>query len=63
MSKAGVEKLFVEQTSSVGQRKELDAALDFVREGDVFIITTLSRLARSVSHLWQVVQRLGPVVA
>lgn len=55
---AGVEKLYVEQTSSVGQRKELEAALDFVRDGDVFVVTTLSRLARSVSHLWQIVQRL-----
>ena len=58
LTRAGVEKLFMEQTSSVGQRKQLEAALDFVREGDVFVVTTLSRLARSVSHLWQIVQRL-----
>jgi DNA invertase Pin-like site-specific DNA recombinase len=58
LTRAGVEKLFTEQVSSMGQRKELEAALDFVREGDVFVVTTLSRLARSVSHLWQIVQRL-----
>ena len=58
LTKAGVEKLFVEQVSFVGERKELESALEYVREGDVFVVTTLSRLARSVGHLWQIVQRL-----
>ena len=31
---AGCQRTFREQTSSVGPRKELEAALDFVREGD-----------------------------
>ena len=30
----GVERLFCEQTSSVGPRKALDDAMTFVREGD-----------------------------
>jgi DNA invertase Pin-like site-specific DNA recombinase len=31
---AGVERLFTEQTSSVGPRVQLDAALDYLRDGD-----------------------------
>jgi Resolvase, N terminal domain/Helix-turn-helix domain of resolvase len=31
---------------------------DLVREGDVFVATSLSRLARSVLHLWQIVEKL-----
>lgn len=45
---AGVEKLFVEQTSSVGPRPALEAAIEFSREGDTLCVTDLSRLARSM---------------
>lgn len=51
-------KLFVEETSSVRQRPVLDQALEWVRDGDVLCVTTLSRLARSVPHLWQIIQHL-----
>jgi DNA invertase Pin-like site-specific DNA recombinase len=44
--------------SSVTARQQLDAALDFVRKGDVFTVTKLDRLARSVQHLLQIVERL-----
>jgi DNA invertase Pin-like site-specific DNA recombinase len=52
------EKLFTEQTSSIGQRQELLRAIDFVREGDVLIVTKLDRLARSVGHLCELVRTL-----
>ena len=55
---AGCEKLFVEQVSSVGQRVQLSALLDFVREGDTVVITRLDRLARSVADLLNIVARL-----
>jgi DNA invertase Pin-like site-specific DNA recombinase len=55
---AGAEKLFQEQTSSVGERKQLKAALEFAREGDTLVITKLDRLARSVVHLLELVERL-----
>jgi DNA invertase Pin-like site-specific DNA recombinase len=55
---AGVTKLFKEQTSSVGDRLQLEAALEYAREGDVLIVTKLDRLARSVSHLGQILERL-----
>jgi DNA invertase Pin-like site-specific DNA recombinase len=55
---AGCEKLFVEQVSSVGLRVQLDALLDFVREGDTVAVTRLDRLARSVADLLTIVARL-----
>ena len=55
---AGCEKLFVEQVSSVGKRQQLEAALDYVREGDTLVVTKLDRLARSVGDLLTIVGRL-----
>jgi DNA invertase Pin-like site-specific DNA recombinase len=55
---AGVERVFREQTSSVGARQELEAAIDFARDGDVIVVTKLDRLARSVTHLGELVSRL-----
>lgn len=51
-------KLFVEQVSSVGEREQLKAALDFVREGDTLVVTRLDRLARSTTHLLAIVEEL-----
>ena len=58
LNAAGVEKLFSEQVSSVAQRPQLAAALDFVREGDVFVVTKLDRLARNVGDLVEITRRL-----
>jgi DNA invertase Pin-like site-specific DNA recombinase len=58
LQQAGCERIFQEQVSSVGARPQLEAALDFVREGDVLVITKLDRLARSVAHLGQIIARL-----
>jgi DNA invertase Pin-like site-specific DNA recombinase len=58
LSAAGCDKLFIEQVSSVGKRQQLDAALDYVREGDTLIVTKLDRLARSVPDLLAMVTRL-----
>ena len=55
---AGCEKIFREQVSSVAQREQLEAALDYVREGDIFSVTKLDRLARSVGDLLNIVGRL-----
>jgi len=52
------DKVFSEQTSSVGPRPQLEAALDFVREGDTLVVTRLDRLARSTTDLLNIVQRL-----
>ncbi|MFT4077848.1 recombinase family protein [Rhodomicrobium sp.] len=52
---AGCTKLFVEQVSSVAERAQLAAALDYLREGDVLTVTKLDRLARSVRELLDIV--------
>jgi DNA invertase Pin-like site-specific DNA recombinase len=55
---AGCDKIFREQVSSVAERQQLEAALDYVREGDQFAVTKLDRLARSVGDLLAIVARL-----
>lgn len=53
LAAAGCDKVFVEQVSSVDvtAREQLAQALDYIREGDVLVVTKLDRLARSVAHL------------
>jgi DNA invertase Pin-like site-specific DNA recombinase len=58
LKRMGCEKVFQEQVSSVAQRAQLEAAIDFVREGDSFVVTKLDRLARSITDLLQILQRL-----
>ena len=36
----------------------LEAALDFIREGDTLVVTRLCRLARSTAHLLQILDRV-----
>ena len=56
---AGCEKVFREQVSAVSrEREELEAAIEFAREGDVLVVTKLDRLARSVPHLCEIGSRL-----
>ena len=55
---AGVERTFSEQTSSVGPRKALDDAIDFIRQGDTLVVTKLDRLARSVADLCAIVAKI-----
>lgn len=54
----GCTKVFSEQASSVGQRGQLDAVLDYVREGDTLVVTRLDRLARSTADLLGIVALL-----
>jgi DNA invertase Pin-like site-specific DNA recombinase len=57
---AGCEKTFVEQLSSVAKaRPQLEAAIDFAREGDEFVTTKMDRLARSVEDLIGIEKRLA----
>lgn len=52
------EKLFMERVSSVAQRDQLSAALDYVREGDTLVVTRLDRLARSTADLLSIIATL-----
>lgn len=54
----GCETVMAEQTSAVGPRPKLEELMAFARKGDVLVVTKLDRLARSVSHLWEIVERL-----
>jgi DNA invertase Pin-like site-specific DNA recombinase len=58
LAAAGCEKVFQEQVSSVAVRLQLQSALAFVREGDVFVVAKLDRLARSVADLMGILQAL-----
>jgi DNA invertase Pin-like site-specific DNA recombinase len=48
---AGAEKVFTEQVSSVAQRDRLKECLEFLRAGDVLMVTKPDRLARSTMEL------------
>lgn len=58
LKKAGCEKMYQEQVSSVGNRVQLDAAMEFVREHDTLMVTKLDRLARSTKDLMAIIQEL-----
>jgi DNA invertase Pin-like site-specific DNA recombinase len=58
---AGIDKLFCEQVSALSRdRRELDRALDYIREGDgdVLVVTKLDRLARSVADAVRIIEQL-----
>lgn len=58
LAAAGCERVFAEQVSSVAERAELVAVMDFVRAGDVLVVTKPDRLARSTADLLSIVARL-----
>jgi DNA invertase Pin-like site-specific DNA recombinase len=58
LTAAACEKIFSEQVSAVTKRPQLEAALDFIREGDTLIVTKLDRLARSTQHLLDIADRV-----
>src|SRR3984893_1540035 len=58
LAQAGCEKVFREQVSSVAPRAQLEAALEYTREGDVLVVCKLDRLARSTQHLLEIADRV-----
>ena len=57
---AGCTRIFSEQVSSVAtERPELIAALDYLRRGDVLVVTKPDRLARSTADLLGIMERLN----
>jgi DNA invertase Pin-like site-specific DNA recombinase len=59
-NKSGVEKIFQEKLSgkNMTERKELQKALEFVREGDTLYIESLERLGRNYNEIIHTVQQL-----
>lgn len=60
LEKAGCEKIFQEKKSGskIKNRPVLKEALDFVRDGDIFIVTRLDRCSRSVADLHNIMNQL-----
>jgi len=55
----GCDKIFTDKTSGkLAERPELDKALAYLREGDVLVITRLSRAMRSLKHLLALADQL-----
>jgi DNA invertase Pin-like site-specific DNA recombinase len=54
----GCTKVFGEMVSSVAQRDQLEAALDYVRDGDTLVVCKIDRLARPTSDLLAIIGRL-----
>ena len=59
LKEAGCEKIFSEKVSSVAERKQLTACLDYLREDDVLVVTKPDRLARSTADLLGIEADLG----
>jgi DNA invertase Pin-like site-specific DNA recombinase len=56
---AGCGRIFTESASGTKtSRPELDAALDYLRQGDQLVVWRLDRLGRSLPHLLDVLARL-----
>jgi DNA invertase Pin-like site-specific DNA recombinase len=57
----GVDKLFVDKgvSGKHASRPELDAALAYLREGDVLVITRMSRAMRSLKHMIELAEDLA----
>lgn len=52
LNDAGCEKIFIEKKSGANSKRvELQAALDYMREGDTLVVWKLARLARSMKQM------------
>ena len=56
----GVDRIFTDHgvSGKHAARPQLDAALEYMREGDVLVITRLSRAMRSLKHLLELAEQL-----
>ena len=59
LEKIGCTKIFTDVISGAkAERKGLNEALDYVREGDMLVVWRLDRLGRSLKHLIETVSQL-----
>jgi DNA invertase Pin-like site-specific DNA recombinase len=59
LKKEGCKKIFEEKvTGTIKERPELNKLLDHLREGDIVIISELTRLSRSVKDLFNLVEQI-----
>lgn len=60
MQELGVEKVYIDKASGKNtiNRKELNEMLDYVREGDVVVVESISRFARNTKDLLELIEIL-----
>ena len=60
MDELGVERIYLERVSGKTQkgREQLEAMLQYVREGDAVVVESISRIARNTKDLLEIVERL-----
>lgn len=59
LTESGCTRIYREKESGgKDERPELQAALDYLREGDTLVVWRLDRLGRNLKHLIQTVERL-----
>lgn len=59
MEELGVEKVFIEKISGKNtNRPQLQEMMNFLREGDILIVESISRLARNTKDLLELTERL-----
>src|ERR1700737_2362744 len=60
LEKIGCIKIFTDTSSgSKAERKGLEEALEYVREGDTLVVWRLDRLGRSLKHLIETITKLN----
>lgn len=59
LHEAGVARVYQDKASAVACRPALEAALASMRPGDTLVVWKLDRLARSLSDLLRLIERLG----
>src|SRR5713226_4562815 len=60
LEKRGCSKIFTDTASgAVTERKGLDEAIEYVREGDTLVVWRLDRLGRSLKHLIETITQLN----
>jgi DNA invertase Pin-like site-specific DNA recombinase len=60
LEKIGCKKIFTDTVSGAkAERKGLDEALEYVREGDTLVVWRLDRLGRSLKHLIETIAELN----
>ncbi len=59
MKELGVEKIYIDKVSGKNKdRKQLKEMLNFIREGDIVIVESISRIARNTKDLLELVELL-----
>ncbi len=58
MKELGVEKIYIDKVSGKNKdRKQLTEMLNYIREGDIVIVESISRIARNTKDLLEIVEQ------